>query len=555
MKPPSDAPAQKKSVKTTPRRRFLIASSIFAGATLLSLRAYPKAADNTAAALCKRVFARNSSNALAFADPLPSALAPQQLRMVHGAFPEELVGLRFYRNGPAHRTYGEERFTHFFDGDGLIREYTITSPSTVAFRSRYVETARRRAEQAAGELLYPAFGTPSPVRRPPEGAEAFNQGNISVLVQGNRTYALWEGGKTHELDTTSLKTIGTGTIDPKQSAFTAHPKKMPDDWVYGFGYNLPFGLTLFALAPDGRIARQKALGREVKGVAPVVPMHDFMVTERYIILVAPPFAFSIGDVGEGRGLNEPIAAQIRRRYDPHGTLVTAASAPSILDQFRWDSKGATHITVLDRNTFEVVLQTETSPFWVFHFANAYEDGDTIRFDAPIYQDTRFMTHRAVDFSFGNLAAPSAPSSSSSPKLTTFAIDLRTGHVSAFAVATGGENEFPQISPSFVGKRHPYTVTAFSTVEGAALFNSVQLFDWRRERISDWKVGDNVAMDEAIVIPTPQGKEYVLFTALDGDAGATSFYCCAPDDLAGGARAIATHDAALPIGLHASYRFG
>lgn len=77
---------------------------------------------------------------------------------VTGTIPAALEGT-YFRNGPALFEFGGQRLRHPFDGDGLMSALSVSS-GRAHFRSRYVRTAERAAEQAAGKLLYPCtFGT------------------------------------------------------------------------------------------------------------------------------------------------------------------------------------------------------------------------------------------------------------------------------------------------------------------------------------------------------------------------------------------------------------
>jgi hypothetical protein len=77
---------------------------------------------------------------------------------VTGTIPAALEGT-YFRNGPGLFEFGGQRLRHPFDGDGLVTALSVSS-GRAHFRSRYVRTAERTAEQAAGRLLYPCtFGT------------------------------------------------------------------------------------------------------------------------------------------------------------------------------------------------------------------------------------------------------------------------------------------------------------------------------------------------------------------------------------------------------------
>ena len=90
---------------------------------------------------------------------------------VRGRWPADLA-LTLYRNGPALHTMGGYRYRHWFDGDGMIRAWTV-GPQGARVRTRLIRTAKLTAEQAAGRRLLPAFGSlPPDVRRGCHGGRA-----------------------------------------------------------------------------------------------------------------------------------------------------------------------------------------------------------------------------------------------------------------------------------------------------------------------------------------------------------------------------------------------
>lgn len=75
---------------------------------------------------------------------------------LEGRLPDGLQGT-LYRNGPALFERGGQRYTHWFDGDGLVQSWRIT-PKGIEHRARMVGTSKYRREQQAGRFLLPAAG-------------------------------------------------------------------------------------------------------------------------------------------------------------------------------------------------------------------------------------------------------------------------------------------------------------------------------------------------------------------------------------------------------------
>ena len=111
----------------------------------------------------------------AFASAAPELVPLQGLRgqdldardlQIEGRLPDGLRGT-YYRNGPGLMARGEERYRHWFDGDGLVQAWTFggsAGRAQVAHKARFVHTRKFKAEAEAGRFLLPAFGTAIPPR-------------------------------------------------------------------------------------------------------------------------------------------------------------------------------------------------------------------------------------------------------------------------------------------------------------------------------------------------------------------------------------------------------
>ena len=59
---------------------------------------------------------------------------------IEGSLPSDLVGT-FVRNGPGRQRIGNKPYGHWFDGDGMLSQFTF-SGSQVHFRNRYIRTPK-----------------------------------------------------------------------------------------------------------------------------------------------------------------------------------------------------------------------------------------------------------------------------------------------------------------------------------------------------------------------------------------------------------------------------
>lgn len=279
------------------------------------------------------------------------------LRILEGAVPSELRGTLF-RNGNGRFEHQGVLYKHLFDGDGMISAFNFED-GAIRYRNRYVRTREFVEEEDAGRMLYRSFGTnlPGGFLRNFMRMRFKNAANTSVVFQGGKLLALWEGGLPHRIDPKTLETIerydyggvlqnNFSTIDRlimPELPFSAHPRRHPASGVlYNFGTlaGKEQRLILYQVDPEGRA--------EITHVLPMEELyftHDFTITEGgQQIFFLIPVAFDI--LRAFLGLKPPVDAMLRR--------------PSL----------PIKILVIDG---EDVQEYETDYCFIFHFANAYRD--------------------------------------------------------------------------------------------------------------------------------------------------------------------------------------
>ena len=124
--------------------------------------------------------------------------------------PPELNGTLF-RNGPGLLEIFGKKLNQFFDGDGLIYSVAFEN-GELTFKHNFVGTKGFTDEQAAKQMLYKgafAIGNPKgDAFYNPFDFDVKNVANTGVVDWGGELYALWEGGKPHKMDPTTLRTEG-----------------------------------------------------------------------------------------------------------------------------------------------------------------------------------------------------------------------------------------------------------------------------------------------------------------------------------------------------------
>ena len=152
-------------------------------------------------------------------------------------------------------------------------------------------------ETEAGRRLFSGFATPVEEAMPLRRADDINTANISVLDHHGELLALWEGGSASVLDRETLqwngfKVWGEGL---EGLPFTAHPRVEPDGTLWAFGYSfVPVrALLLYHIAPDGTVVKVHRVDPGPLGI-----VHDFVVTDRHLVIVIPPLVYEPSHDGE-----------------------------------------------------------------------------------------------------------------------------------------------------------------------------------------------------------------------------------------------------------------
>lgn len=345
---------------------------------------------------------------------------------IEGEIPTALEGTVF-RNGPGLTDVNGYKLKHPFDGDGMISSIAIKGGKAF-YRNKFVRTAGYLAEQKSGKPEYRGvFGT-----QKPGGwlANAFdlrlkNIANTHVVYWGDKLLALWEAAEPHRLNPQTLETIGIDYLDgllQKGDAFAAHPKFDPDcegtQRMVNFGVKtgLSSTISLYEFTPDGKVAHQHK--HSVPGFA---FLHDFAITPNYCIFVQNPVSFNpIPFVAGFKGAAECI------QFNP---------------------KQPTKVVLIPRNGTSEIRFLDTDPCFVFHHANAFEQGDQIILDSVCY-DSFPTLDDAEDYS--TVDFDHVPAS----QLWRFTIDLTTEKVAVEKIIER-PCEFPTMNPQRVGRDYRY----------------------------------------------------------------------------------------------------
>jgi carotenoid cleavage dioxygenase-like enzyme len=365
--------------------------------------------------------------------------------LVDGEIPRDLEGT-LYRIGPNPHYPPMGRY-HWFDGDGMVHGFTIRD-GKASYRNRYVKTAGLAAEMRAGKSLFGGLAE-MPKEIGPEGPFK-NAANTNIIGYANRLLALWEGGLPHELKPATLETVGPYSFcDRLNGPMTAHPKFDPKTGeLLFFGYQpFPPFVTWHRADANGNLIESHPIDTGLP-----VMMHDFVTTENYAIFFVCPSVFRLENVAQGK-------------------------AP-----LQWEPQHGTRIGVMNRKSLEVKWFA-TDAFYVFHFLNAFEEGNSVVVD--------FCRMASLDMT-GN--GPSGQ-----PQAYRFALDMKEGGVKQTQI-DDQTNEFPRIDDRLAGFKHRYGYFAASRPTTGFGFTSLTKRDYQKNSAETFSLGPNTNPGEPVFVP-------------------------------------------------------
>ena len=449
---------------------------------------------------------------------------------VSGRWPAELNGV-LYRTGPARHEVHGYRNHHWFDGDGMVHAWRITADG-VRHKARLVETAKMKAERLAGRALYPGLVASPPDAVRVSGPDDLNLANTSMLFHHGRLLALWEAGSPYEIDPDTLATLGPyhfaedgNGARMRGAPFSAHPRIDVDGSVWNFGYASAAGLIVFwHIGSDGRLLRSGQIP-----IDPITMPHDFVVTERNLVVLLPPL-----------------------HYRP------TANAEGFLRMHEWQPQDPCRVLLVDKNDLSSHTFLELPAQWIFHFGNAWEDSDgVIRFDA-----TRAPDPGAMIYSFTEIMRGRAVSLNSA-RHYSYRLDTRAQTISEEAMLEPDVySEFPCIDSRVSCRRYRKLVFLSRSAQDSSVhggLDEVNLFDMETGLRDFFRYPESQIPEEHLYVPRPGSEPefggWILGTANDWKRGKHILNLFNSEKVSDGPLAVAELPYATPLGLHGKFVTG
>ncbi|MCY3857776.1 MAG: carotenoid oxygenase family protein [Gammaproteobacteria bacterium] len=446
---------------------------------------------------------------------------------IEGDWPPDLVGALF-RNGPGRMERAGRRYQHWFDGDGLIQKWSIEPGAKVTHHARLVHTTKYLRDESNNELSLIGFGTAGDHSIDITGPDSLNVGNINVLARDDELWALWEGGSAWRVEPESLKTTGIVELSTESAGlpFSAHPRVEPNGTIWNFGYVSHLGaLVIWRLDPGVKAPKISIVQR-----SPMTIPHDFVVTDRHLVIPLPPL-----------------------HYEPN-----RAVEQTFIDMHVWHSNGSLDLLVMDKNDLERNFIVELPAHWLFHYSNAWEDKEgVIRFEGFRYDDPSLMTA-----AFSAVMRGELPQSLSLSQLVQFRVDTRKRRADVEVFDNGfAACEFPSIDQRRSTSRHEWLTmlvndSASNSALQLGLLNGVARVNTSTGEMSRFTYPEREIPEEHIFVADPKGIDetegWILGTSLDYVADETHLNVFEIGDTTPEPIARATLARLMPIGLHGQF---
>ncbi|MBW2725642.1 MAG: carotenoid oxygenase family protein [Deltaproteobacteria bacterium] len=361
---------------------------------------------------------------------------------IEGEIPRELNGT-LYRNGPNQKTSpaAGNRALHLFDGDGMIHAIRFDD-GVASYRSRFARTESFVREQEEGTYCIGGGNLPadSVIENPPAGIQA----NTNVVPHAGRLFALVENAPPFEMDPGTLESKGLWNYDGKMLGMstTAHPKidaVTGQMWIHGYQPIEPY-IQLYAVEPDGRVSLAEAIDAPWPSM-----MHDFAITENYVIFPLGSIYFDLATIAAGGRFGDAI----KGRPDLNMQFGIRSREPG--SETQW---------------FEA-----PSSAYMFHPGNAYEEDGKIFMDACTYEDPEKLIESLASI------RDAGPVGGFTAHPYLYEFDLAAGSCKETKLSEISA-EFPRIDDRLVGynNRWGYAATAIPGNDAGSVFRSITKYD-------------------------------------------------------------------------------
>ncbi|MGH3635232.1 MAG: carotenoid oxygenase family protein, partial [Mycobacterium sp.] len=380
-------------------------------------------------------------------------------------------------------------------GDAMVHGVALRDGQARWYRNRWVRTPHVCA----------ARGEPAPSGLDPRAGMLSVGPNTNVLSHAGQTLALVEGGGANYRLTDDLDTVGPCDFDGTLTGgYTAHPHRDPATGeLHAVSYSFARGRSVqYSVIDTGGRAR-RTVDIKVSG-SPM--MHDFSLTEKYVVIYDLPVTFDPVQVlpttvprwlsGPARLALQSVIGRVRMP-SPVTAMINRNRQPLNKMPYAWNPKYPARIGVMPREGAAADIRWfDIEPCYVYHPLNAYtetRDGaevmvlDVVRYSRMFDRDRR------------------GPGDSR-PTLDRWTINLTTGAVSGER-RDDRPQEFPRINESLLGGRHRFGYTVgidggFLDAGASAMRTALYKHDYATGSTATATLDPELLIGEMSFIPAP-----------------------------------------------------
>ncbi|MEI4551215.1 carotenoid oxygenase family protein [Pseudoalteromonas spongiae] len=440
---------------------------------------------------------------------------PWQNLTIEGKLPKALRG-NFYRNGPAVHQRNGQRYTHLFEGDGMIQHFNFADTG-IQHRAKFVKTNKYTQEQAADKFLFSGPNSKLPGSLPVNKTDIINAANTNIIPVNGELWALWEAGSATAIDASSLDAKGLVNLGEntrygnslKGLAFSAHPKIEADGTIWNFGSTVTGDIVLYHLNKRGITQKVNLLKTNYRGGM----LHDFLITQNNILIILP-------------------------------SLDRDKTDERLFSAIRFNNSLPMKVLVIDKNTLTLTREYQVDAGFAFHFGNAWEDTDgTIRFDASLYPNCENLHHMS-DLMRGK-------TSDATPANTVLFALYKNGSTQKQTIS--GISEFPRVYDHLTGLQNNLLVT-LSSIQSDVWSDSVRVINVNNGKQDTFVYGEDFLVEEHVIVDKSQqeGNGYLVGTALHVPSKRTCVNIFKIGHVSDGPICRAWLGQILPLGFHGNF---
>ncbi len=417
---------------------------------------------------------------------------------VTGTIPAEVEGIFFRATpDPAFAPYIKD--DNLLSGDGMISALRIAG-GKASFSMRYVETARHKAEVAAGRALFGRYRNPFTDLPEVAGLDR-TVANTTPVWHASKLLMTKEDGRPYRIDPRTLETLGSYDFGGKlkSETVTAHVRIDPETKeLFFYGYQAD-GLASTKVAYCIADASGGLISEQWFDAPYSAMMHDFAITENYALFPIYP---TTADLERLKGGGEHWVHELERE-----SWLGVMPRYGDVSEIKWfkGPKGAS----------------------CYHMMNAFEDADgLVHFDQCLSNVNAFpFIQRASGISMHPSEMKGA--------LTRWTVDPNGDAGEVRETVIGPPGDFPVIPAASQGRPydHAWMLTMNPEMRGppvfggpvGAMFNMLLRLDMKGGPPQALALGPGQCINEPVHVPSAmEGHEGWLLAIVDTQTGPNEF---------------------------------